>query len=283
MSKCHSFACSSVRRLVPAVLLLLLTVFGLNSQQALGASTLSKILAKKEIKIGMEPGFLPFEMRTKTGEYIGFDVEMMNAFAKSIGVKAKYISTKWDGIIPGLMAKKYDVIVSGMTITEARRKAVLFSDPYYKAGLGVLVSPETKKKVRDLKDLDKKNYKIVVKLGTTGDIFVGKAFSKAKVRKLDNEADAAQSVLLGRVDAFVYDRPYLELYRSSKKGKVDLLPGFQSEEFFGLAARKKDKDLIMAFNKFLKAWKADKVNGYDRSYKSIFVDMTWKTNYPSMF
>ncbi|SMF57920.1 transporter substrate-binding domain-containing protein [Pseudobacteriovorax antillogorgiicola] len=247
------------------------------------ADTLKDIQSKGVIKVGMEPGFLPFEMRTKSGEYVGFDIEMMNAFAKFLGVKTEFISTKWDGIIPGLMAKKYDVVVSGMTITPARRKAVLFSEPYYKAGLKVLMRPELAKTVRNLKDLDQKKHKIVVKLGTTGDIFVGKSISKAKVRKLDSEADAAQSVLLGRMDAFIYDKPYLELYAESKKGKVSLMPDVLSEEYFGLAARKQDQSLVTKFNEFLAKWKADKTGGYDYTYKKIFIDMTWKSKFPNLF
>lgn len=245
--------------------------------------SVERIKSRGALIVGLEPGFMPFEMQTSSGEMIGFDVEMMKAFAKHLGVKVKFVTTKWDGIIPGLMAKKYDLIVSGMTITEARRKAVNFSDPYYKAGLKVLMQPQLKDKVVKLEDLDRKQYTIAVKLGTTGDIFVSKTLKQANIRKLDSEADAAQSVLLGKVDAFIYDKPYLELKKSSKGNKVALLDGVLSEESFGAAARRQDKDLILEFNKFLKAWKADKVNGYDKVYKDIFVDMVWKKQFPNLF
>ena len=244
------------------------------------ADTLDKILKKKTLVVGMEPGFMPFEMQTAKGDYVGFDVSMMRAFAKHLGVEVKFVSTKWDGIIPGLMARKYDLIVSGMTITPERSKVVLFSEPYYKAGLKVLIKPELAKEVRSLKDLDQKKYTIAVKLGTTGDLFASKTIKNAKIRKLDTEADAAQSVLLKKVDGFIYDKPYLELYSAKKGQKVALLPDNVSDESFGVAARRKDRRLIGEFNTFLGKWKADKTNGYDKVYNDIFVKMTWKKEFP---
>ncbi|MFW7379797.1 MAG: transporter substrate-binding domain-containing protein [Oligoflexus sp.] len=247
------------------------------------ASSLKEIKKRGHLTVACEPGFLPFEMLTQKGEFVGFDIEMMRAFAKDIGVEAKFISTKWDGIIPGLMAKKYDVIVSGMTITPERARAVLFSEPYYNAGLKIMIKKDLIGKIKSLQELDDPKYTVAVKLGTTGDIFVQKNVKKARIRKLDTEADAAQSVILGRVDAFIYDKPYLEIYSASKKSQVGLLDEVLSKEQFGLAARKQDQELITAFNAFLKRWKADKKNGYDHVYRQVFDEMTWKEHFPQMF
>lgn len=255
-------------------------VFGISSR--LLAADLAKIKERGVLKVACEPGFLPFEMRTKNGDYIGFDIDMMRAFGKYIGVSVEFIATKWDGIIPGLMAGKYDVIVSGMTITDARKKAVLFSDPYYQAGLNVLLKKDLIGKINKLEDLDKKGKTIAVKLGTTGDIFTAKRIKNAEIRKLDVEADAAQAVLLGKADAFIYDKPYLTVYASTKPGQVGLLTNTLSDEYFGLAARKQDKELVARFNAFLKSWKSDK-NGYDQAYENAFVKMTWKKHFPNLF
>ena len=187
------------------------------------AADLPAIKERGVLRVACEPGFLPFEMKTKKGDFVGFDIDMMRAFAKSIGVSVTFISTKWDGIIPGLMAGKYDAIVSGMTITKQRRQAVLFSDPYYQAGLNVLLKKDLVGKVQGLDDLDKKGMTIAVKLGTTGDIYAAKRIKQARIRKLDVEADAAQAVLLGKADAFIYDKPYLTVYASTKPNQVGLL------------------------------------------------------------
>ncbi|RYZ78112.1 MAG: amino acid ABC transporter substrate-binding protein, partial [Proteobacteria bacterium] len=119
--------------------LVLLSLLSLTPLHAEDKNILDKIRGNGVLKVGIEPGFLPFEMRTPQGEWVGFDIEMMQAFAKSIGVKPEFVSTKWEGIIPGLMAGKYDMIVSGMTINPERSKIVLFSEPYYEAGLKILL------------------------------------------------------------------------------------------------------------------------------------------------
>lgn len=245
------------------------------------ATTLEKIKKRGELRVGVEPGFLPFEMQTKTGKWLGFDVDMMNAFAKSIGVKAKFVSTQWDGIIPGLLAKKYDVIVSGMTITKERAKTVSFSDPYYAAGLKVMVNKSSAAKIKAPKDLSSSKVKIATKLGTTGDIYIGKNIKKAKIRKFDREADAAQSVLFKQTDAFIYDKPYLELFVAAKGKGLTLLPGLLSEENFGLATRKKDKALLAAFNGFLAKWRSS--GDYQKSYDAAFTNMTWRKQFPELF
>lgn len=250
---------------------------------SLEAGTIDTIKKRGRLIVGLEPGFMPFEMQTSSGEMIGFDVRMMQAFAKDLGVSADFVTSKWDGIIPGLMARKYDLIVSGMTITPERQRVVAFSEPYYDAGLKMIVHPKLKESVKKLSDIDQPSFTIAVKLGTTGDIFARKNIKKAKIRRMDTEADAAQAVLLGKIDAFIYDKPYLQLYEAAKKDKVILLKDTVSKEQFGVAARKKDTALIARFNDFLQRWRADKKNGYDKAYQEIFVDMVWKSKFPNLF
>lgn len=245
-----------------------------------GSGTLSDIKAKKELKIGVDPGFIPFEMKTPDGKWVGFDVDMMNAFSKELGVTAKFVDTKWEGIIPSLLAKKFDVIVSGMTITPERSQVIAFSDPYYRAGLVVMLSNKSAEKVKTSADLNKAGVTIVVKLGTTADMYTAKTFPKAKIVKLDSESDAASALLLGKFDAFVYDKPYLELYARRNAGKVKLLSDLMTTEDFGLAARKKDTTLVASFNDFLKRWRAS--GEYDKSIKSNFVDMPWLKFFPDL-
>lgn len=250
----------------------------LPSPSVFAADTLSKIKEKKELRVGLDPGFIPFEMKNPKGEMIGFDIDMINGFATSIGAKAIFVDTRWEGIIPALVAKKFDLIVSGMTITEERKKTLLFSDPYYRAGLLALVSAKRKDVVKAASDLDRKDVTIVVKVGTTADQFAAKAFPKATIRKLDSESDCANAVSLGKVDAFIYDKPYLDLFASKNSQKVYLLKENLTVEDFGVAARKSDTELIGAFNAWLSGWK--KSGGYDRSLRIHFVEMPWASSMP---
>ncbi len=269
-----------MRRYLLKTLVSLVTVLIL-PWSAWAGTSLDAIKKRGTLRIGVEPGFLPFEMRTPKDEWVGFDIEMMQAFAKTLGVKAEFISTKWDGIIPGLMAGKYDLISSGMTITEERARTVLFSKPYYDAGLKILLGKKSEATIKSLAELDNDKYTVLVKLGTTGDIFATKTIKKAKIRRMDSEADAAQAVALGRAEGFIYDKPFMDIYESVHKGKVVLLNELLSTESFGLAARKSDQDLIDAVNAFLVEWKAN--GGYQTAFKAMFQDLTWKKHFPNQF
>jgi len=242
------------------------------------ADSLAQVQAKKELRVGLDPGFFPFEMKTPKGEMVGFDIDMINAFAQSIGAKATFIDTRWEGIIPALVARKFDLIVSGMTITEERKKTLLFSEPYYQAGLVAMVSSKNKQKIKKAADLNQPSVSIAVKVGTTGDIFATKAYPKARLRKLDSQSDCANAVALGKVDAFIYDKPFLQLFASKFTDKAYVLDEGLTVEEFGVAARKSDKKLIAAFNSFLKKWKED--GGYAKSHKTHFVEMPWAASMP---
>ncbi len=265
-------------RIFCAFLQVLLLALSLPSFHARAADTLATVKTKKELRVGLDPGFIPFEMKNPKGEMIGFDIDMIQGFAASLGAKATFVDTRWEGIIPALIAKKFDLIVSGMTITEERKKTLLFSDSYYRAGLLALVSAKRKDTVKSAADLNQSGVTIVVKVGTTADQFAAKAFPKATLRKLDSESDCANSVALGKVDAFIYDKPYLELFASKNAQRVFVLKENLTVEDFGVAARKSDTTLIAAFNEFLKEWK--KNGGYDRSLRIHFVEMPWASSMP---
>lgn len=85
----------------------------------------------RDIRIGVDVPYEPMEFRTPDGELTGFDIELGNALCEEIGIQCEWVVQGWDGIIPGLMARKYDAIMSSMTINDDRRKQVLFSDPYF--------------------------------------------------------------------------------------------------------------------------------------------------------
>ena len=74
-------------------------------------STLNQIIQKGELRVGLEPGYMPFEMKDKKGRIIGYDVDLAKDMAKAMGVKLTLVPTEWDGIIAGLLTNKYDIII----------------------------------------------------------------------------------------------------------------------------------------------------------------------------
>ncbi len=89
--------------------------------------------AREKLVIATEGAYPPFNYIDPNGKLKGFDVDIADALCKAMGVDYELIVQDWDGMIPGLLAKKYDVIVASMSITDKRKKAVNFTKPYYQA------------------------------------------------------------------------------------------------------------------------------------------------------
>ena len=86
--------------------------------------------------------FVPWAMRDKQGNWIGFEIDVAKKFASDLGVELELMPTAWDGIIPALAASKFDAIIGGLSITPARSESVDFSTPYSTSGIGVAASKQ---------------------------------------------------------------------------------------------------------------------------------------------
>ena len=202
-------------------------------------STLNEIVKRGELRACLDPGYMPFEMKDKRGRIIGYDIDFGKKMAKEMGVKFTPVSTAFDGIIASLLTGKCDIIMSAMTITQQRNLKINFADPYVVIGQTVLISKSLENKITDAKQLDKKGFTIVSKLGVTGEIVAKKFFKNAKIVTFETEADAVSEVLNGKADAFIYDQPYNILFMSDKgKGKLVHLDTPLTYEPLGWAIRK---------------------------------------------
>jgi polar amino acid transport system substrate-binding protein len=259
------------------ILVALILMLGLNAMaddiNLWQKSTLNQVLQRGVLRVGMEPGYMPFEMKDKKGNIIGFDVDMAKAMAKAMGVELELVPTAWDGIIAALLTGKFDILMSGMTITQERNLKINFANPYISVGQTMIVNKKHAGKT--WKDLDKPEYTIATKLGVTGEIATRKMFKKAKIRTFETEADAAQEVLNGNADAFVYDKPYNAIFFAQKKatGKIVHFDNDLTYEPLGWAIRKGDPDFINWLNNFLNQAKHD--GTYDRIYKKWFEKDAW--------
>lgn len=240
-------------------------------------STLNQILERGEMRVCMEPGYMPFEMKDKKGRIIGYDVDMAKRMTKDMGVKLKLLPTAWDGIIAALVTGKCDIIMSGMTITQQRNLKINFANPYVVVGQTIMMKKTLAGKIKSAKDLDKPEYTIVTKLGVTGEVATRKFFKKAKIVTFETESDGASEVLNGKADAFVYDQPYNILFMSDKgKDKLIHLDTPLTYEPLGWAIRKGDPDFLNWLNNFIRQIKEDKVVGFhDKLHKKWLVDTDW--------
>ncbi len=253
-----------------AVILSLALILPLAAQ----AGTLDEILKRGSLRVGLEPGYMPFEMTNQKGEIIGFDVDIAKRMAKAMGVKLELVSTAWDGIIPALLTKKFDIIMSGMTLTQQRNLRINFADPYIVVGQTILLRKELAGTVRSYKDLNDPKYKVVSKLGTTGEQAVKRLIPKATYISFETEQEGVMEVVNGKADAFVYDSPYCAIAIQQKgQGKLVWLEEPFTYEPLAWGVRKGDYDFINWLNNFLRQIKND--GTYDKIYRKWFKSDAW--------
>ena len=238
------------------------------------AGAIDDAVKRGTLRVGMDPTYMPFEMTNKRGEIIGFEVDLLKAMAKAMGVKLELVSTSLDGIIPALMTDKFDLIASGLTVTQERNLRINFADPFIVVGQTLLIRKDLGDKIKSYKDLNSEEYRITSKFGTTGEIVARKLISKAKYHGYDNEPEAVLDVVNGKADAFIYDSPY-NVVALDKVGNGKLL--FLDKPFtyeplaFGL--KKGDHDSLNWINNFLRQARED--GSYDRIHDKWFKSTTW--------
>ncbi len=239
------------------------------------AGALDEIQKRGVLKVGMEPGYMPFELTNKKGEIIGFDVDMAKRMAKAMGVKLELVSTAWDGIIPALLTKKFDIIMSGMTLTQGRNLKINFAQPYIVIGQSILMRKDLAGTVKSYKDLNNAKYKVGSKLGTTGEQATKRMIPKAKYISYETEQEGVLEVVNGKIDAMVYDMPYNVVAIAQKgQGKLVHLDKAFTYEPLAWAVRKGDFDFINWLNNFMNQVKND--GTYDRIYKKWFISDAWQ-------
>jgi polar amino acid transport system substrate-binding protein len=227
------------------------------------ADTLDEVKKRGSLIVGMEVAYVPYEF-FKDGVIVGYDPDIIADAMPKLGVKAQLIDTAWNGIIPALYAKKFDCIISAMTITAERAQKVLFSMPYADASNVIFLrADETIVKTAD--DLSGKV--IGVQLGSAAAV-IAKAFEdkmKAKglagykeMKQYEHYPEAYQDLLNKRTDAVINSKSTLMVVMNDAPGKFKIIPGISDvTAYFGMAFRKEDAALQGFFNDQLAAMKTD--------------------------
>lgn len=221
--------------------------------------------AQKVYQVGSNMAFAPFEF-VENGKPAGFDMELITAIMKSQGYEVELNNLPFDGLIPALQAGTIDIAMSGMTITEARKKRIYFSEPYYDNGLVVMIRSADKNKYAKIDDI--KGVTLCAQIGTTGAITAQKMSGK-KVKLFNNGPEAFLELNNKGCEAVIHDKPVVNYYVAKRGGKgLVVLPGQLNSEKTGIAIMKGNDKLLKIVNDGLKKVKA---NGeYDRLYKKWF-------------
>ena len=231
------------------------------SASVASADILDDIKKKGEMVVGMEVAYVPYEF-FKDGEVMGYDVDLTRRFAEKLGVKVKFVDTEWAGIIPALLANKFDVIISGMTITAERAQKVNFSMPYAEATSVVLARADDDS-IKTAEDLAGK--RVGAQLGSAADK-VAKKFEDAIKAKgkpgysdyklYDHYPEAYVDLTNKRIDGVVNALSSLQIVIKETPGKYKTVTGVQAiKAYFGMAFRLEDKQMLAFVNEQLGAMK----------------------------
>jgi len=238
-------------------------------------SSLEQVLKKNRLRIGFST-FVPWAMKSKKGEFVGFEMDVARQLAKDMGVKAVFVPTKWSGIIPALLTGKFDIIIGGMGITPKRNLKVNFTRPYEFSGMSILANSKNASGRNALDQFNNVKTTVVARIGTTAAMAASKYLPKADIRLFDDEGQALQEVLNGRADALVASQPFPEFQALKYAGKIYLpLKGETfTKEPIGFAIRKGDVDFLNYLNNWILVKESD--GWLQERYRYWFTTNDWK-------
>ena len=170
------------------------------------AELLDDIAAAGKLRVGMS-SFQPWAMRDKNGGFVGFEPDVARALAEDLGVELEIVPTKWDGILPALLAGKFDLIVSGMSVTPARNLKINFTVPYARSGLELAANLEKAAGFQTLADFNREGVVVAMRRGVAGLEAVRRLLPKATIRQFDDEAACRQEVVNGAAHAWISAAP----------------------------------------------------------------------------
>jgi glutamine transport system substrate-binding protein len=219
----------------------------------------------EKITVATDTNFPPFEFKDKSGQHTGFDVELWDAIAKVIGLEYELQPMDFNGIIPGLQTSQLDVGIAGMTIKPERAEVVDFSDPYYDAGLLILVKNDT----TDISAIEDLKGKVVsTKLGTTSEDFAKKNAAAKEVKLFPNNDAMFLELMSGGADAVIFDSPVIaEFMRTAGAGLVKVVGPLYMGQSYGIAFPK-GSALVPEVNAALKQLRED--GTYNALYRKWF-------------
>ena len=220
---------------------------------------------EKVYKVGVDTTYPPFEFK-EGNDYKGIDIDLINAIAKDQGFSIEFSPMDFGGIIPALQANQLDVAIAGMSITDERRKVVDFSEPYFDAGLTVVVKKENTA-IKSVDDLKGKT--VAVKKGTTGAKYAQDNAKKLDIKVVQfNDSPAMfQEVSNGNADALIEDYPVISYAITQKDLNLQIVGERLNGDQYGIAVLKgKNQDLLEKINKGLANLKKD--GSYDEILKT---------------
>lgn len=250
------------------------------TRELLGALAAAALLAGNAqaagdtVRFATDAPYAPMEYLNADGTFTGFDIDLGNELCERAELECTWQDQEWEGMFPGLMSRKYDAIMSSMTINDRRRKQALFSDPYIVVPSAFFVSVDSP--LSEISEETLAGKKIGVQRGTIQDDYVSDTYGKvATIVRYQTGGDVTVDMEVGRLDAAFFDQitgqsDLIEAHpdKYHQIGPDLTEPKKYFGEGFGIAFRKKDQALADKFNEALAAVKAD--GTYAEIYERYF-------------
>ncbi len=201
------------------------------------------------VKMGTEGAYPPFNNIDENGKLVGFDIEIGNALCDAMEVTCEWVTSDWDGIIPALLAKKFDTITASMSITEERKEKIAFTDKYYTSPVRFI-----RRKGTNADPTDISGAVVGVQSATVSENLVRGRFPDAEVKTYAEQEQANLDLASGRVDLVAADAFVLMDFVDSEAGNdVEFVgPSYTDEEYLGegigIGVRKEDEELLQMLN-----------------------------------
>ncbi len=231
---------------------------GGGSDSTTGGSETSAGGGGEPLTVGSDIPYPPFE-QGKSGNYTGFDIELMEAIAEKMGRTAEFQDTSFETIFRDVAQGKFEAVISAATITEEREQAVDFSNPYYLSEQAVLVKEGSD--VKSLEDLEGKT--VAVQQGTTGQELAKEELGGSEIRPYPEGPDAVNALKAGTVEGVIIDAPVAQ-NAVEKSGGVEIAEKVPTEEEYGIAVAQGETELLEEINQGLKEVQED------GTYKTIY-------------
>ena len=211
----------------------------------------------KKVKIGTEGAYPPFNNLTADGKLVGFDVDIAKALCEEMKVDCEFVTQDWDGIIPALVAGKFDAIIASMSITDERKKVVDFTEKYYNTPPAIAVPKDSK--ITGVTAADLSGIRMGAQSSTTHSNYAEEKFPDADLQLYPTPDEYKLDLASGRIDAAIDDVIVLDEWLKTSDGACCRILGTLTPdpvingEGAGIAIRKGEDELREMFNKAIQA------------------------------
>ena len=206
----------------------------------------------KTYLVATDTTLVPMSFMSVGNDIIGFEPDLMRALAKEAGINIRLINVEWAGLFGGLITKKFDMVISSVTVLEERKTRMSFSEPYLKSGLALVVR-RNQEGINSFADAKKNNFLIGAQIGTTAYFFLEKDLSIRK-KGYQMYGHAVADLINGEIDAVLGESTGTLFYKNKHKPlfeKIQMVGEIMTNEHYAIVLHKEDTELLTQINSAL--------------------------------